>query len=195
MTNKERYRQAFGVLHSSREIKLETETENRSNNKYVRRAVLVCVCAVLVMGIGVTAYAAGGYKIISGWGGNAEIRQEFDENGEYSTYAYLYTENLKEPVEIEGGRIYFIVNGEHMDITKTLKNEAFTYEYTDDDGNIHHWIIGLNREEPESYGYGEYIQDADGNWLGGYSARANAEADGKGPEWLKIGKEKIGVPW
>lgn len=196
MTNRERYKQAFGVLHASAEIKLEAEMTDKSNIGFLRRAVIICVCVVLLLGIGVTAYAAGGeLKKIFGWGGNAEIIYETDENGEEKTYVYLHTESLTEPVEIDGGNIYFVVNGEHLNITEHLKEGVFHYDYKDEDGNTHYWIIGLNREELESYGYGEYVRDAEGNWVGGYSARANTEADGRGPEWLEIGKDEINIPW
>ena len=65
----------------------------------------------------------------------------------------------------------------------------------DGDGYTHYWLVGLNTDEVENYGYAEYIKDENGEWVGGYSARASLNSDGKGPEWLEAGKAELGIPW
>lgn len=65
MTNKEKYKQAFSVLHASDHISLEVN--NSMNKKKVfepaRRLVVACACVAITLGIGVTAYAA--YHLLS----------------------------------------------------------------------------------------------------------------------------------
>ena len=108
------------------------------------------------------------------------------------------TSSLTEPVQIENGKLFFIVNDEHIDITNSVsESEPYVYDYTDNEGYIHYWIIGLNGLELEHYGYGEYIKDSDNAWIAGYSARTDLDPDKEGPEWLSRGKQMIGgdCPW
>ena len=45
-----------------------------------------------------------------------EIRSEKTAGGIENT-VYVHTDDLTEPVSFENGRMYFIVNDEHIDIT------------------------------------------------------------------------------
>ena len=67
---------------------------------------------------------------------------------------------------------------------------------TDDDGNEHLWLIGLNTDDVNNYGYAEYLKNADGLWIGGYSARVNILPDGTSEaKWLQLSKEEFQIPW
>ncbi|MDO5444634.1 MAG: hypothetical protein Q4F31_03320 [Eubacteriales bacterium] len=199
MTNKEKYKQAFGVLHAADTISLE---KNKTAEKKVfnpaSKLLPICICTALIIGMSITAFA---YKEkishIFGWGNNLEITSEVDEDGEVVSYSILHTDDLKEPVIFSDGRMLFVVNGESIDITDQIsQSEPFRYEYTDDEGNTHYWFIGLNSDEPENYGYAEYIQDPEGMWIGGYSARVNIEADGStSAQWLEKVKKELNIPW
>lgn len=199
MTNKEKYKQAFSVLHASENINLEENMNTEKSFRPSQKLVSICVCAAMMLAMGVVAYAYG-VEIINriwGWGNNFEITQGINENGENTTTSILYTENLTDPVVVSKGKMLFIVNNEKIDITDQVSpNEAFRYEYTDDEGNIHFWLVGLNSDEIENYGYAEYIKDANGEWAGGYSARVNQEADGStSAQWLEIAKSDMEIPW
>ena len=181
MTDREKYRLAFGVLHASGKISLEAEM--RTFN--FKKAAALCLAAVLICALAVTAYAYG--ASIYGWGGNMEILANENEH-----FVVVHTDDLKEPVVFEDGRMIFIVNGEHIDITDTVTyTEAYRYRYIDNDGYIHDWLIGLNGDELENYGYAEYISTKDGNWQGGYSARVN----GSTVPWLDNAKAEMDCPW
>ena len=199
MTNKENYKQAFSVLHASDNISLEVHMNRKKVFKPARKLVSVCVCAALLCALIVTAYAYGGEFIsrIYGWGSNFEIKQEIDENGEAVSTSILYTESLNDPVEISDGRMIFIVNNENIDITDQIsETDAFRYEYVDEEGNIHFWLVGLNSDNIENFGYAEYIKDPSGTWAGGYSARVNTEADGStSAQWLEKAKSEQIIPW
>lgn len=200
MTNKEKYKQAFSVLHASENISLEENMNTEKTFRPSRKLVSVCVCAALMLALGVVAYAYGGEMIrsrIFGWGNNFEITQGIDENGENTTVSVLYTDNLTDPVVFSKGKMLFVVNGENIDITHQVsQSEAFRYEYTDDEGNTHFWFVGLNSDEMENYGYAEYIKDSAGEWAGGYSARVNIEADGStSAQWLETAKSGLNIPW
>ncbi|MBD9220170.1 MAG: hypothetical protein EGQ35_07665 [Clostridiales bacterium] len=199
MTNKEKYKRAFSALHASENISLEVDKDMKNKRVFNKKIMAVCTCCLAMFGVGATVYAHN-YQIINkifGWGNNLEITQEVDENGETSSISILHTDNLTEPVKIDDGKIYFVVNDEKIDITdKISETTAFEYEYTDDEGNTHIWLVGLNSDNIEDYGYAEYIKNIDGDWTGGYSARVNIESDGKtNAEWLENAKSEKTIPW
>lgn len=199
MTNKEKYKRAFSALHASENISLEVDKDMKNKRVFNKKIMAVCTCCLAMFGVGATVYAHN-YQIINkilGWGNNLEITQEVDENGETSSISILHTDNLTEPVKIDDGKIYFVVNDEEIDITdKISETTAFEYEYTDDEGNTHIWLVGLNSDNIEDYGYAEYIKNIDGDWTGGYSARVNIESDGKtNAEWLENAKSEKTIPW
>lgn len=199
MTNKEKYKRAFSALHASENISLEVDKDMKNKRVFNKKIMAVCTCCLAMFGVGATVYAHN-YQIINkifGWGNNLEIIQEVDENGETSSISILHTDNLTEPVKIDDGKIYFVVNDEKIDITdKISETTAFEYEYTDDEGNTHIWLVGLNSDNIEDYGYAEYIKNIDGDWTGGYSARVNIESDGKtNAEWLENAKSEKTIPW
>lgn len=191
MTNGEKYKQAFSVLHASRET-MEVKMETRKR-RLGRRALVTGVCLILVFGLSVTAFANGDkiVKVIKGWQGNFEVSET--EDG--TSVSILNTDSLADPVEIKDGKLILVVNDEDRDITSEVsKDEAYIYSY-EEDGSVHYMVIGLNGESLEEYGYAEFI-NSDNAWVGGYSARTNINADGEAEaEWLKNAKKKIGVPW
>ena len=199
MTNKEKYKRAFSALHASENISLEVDKDMKNKRVFNKKIMAVCTCCLAMFGVGAMVYAHN-YQIINkifGWGNNLEITQEVDENGETSSISILHTDNLTEPVKIDDGKIYFVVNDEKIDITdKISETTAFEYEYTDDEGNTHIWLVGLNSDNIKDYGYAEYIKNIDGDWTGGYSARVNIESDGKtNAEWLENAKSEKTIPW
>ena len=198
MNNREKYRQAFSVLHASDRTAREVKTVKLSKYSIMRRAAAACAGLMLALGTGAAAYAYGGeiVKQIFGWGSNMTITSTIDpETGENKNEVLVMTDSLTKPVIVEDGRLIFIVNGEHIDITDQMsETEPFSYEYVDGEEYTHYWFVGLNDAEKGEYGFGEYIMDSDGEWAGGYSAWTNLDENGDGPEWLEIGKEKIGCP-
>lgn len=108
-----------------------------------------------------------------------------------------FTPGLREPVTVEDGRLYFIANGEHIDITDLCSEEkAYVYVLQDNTGIRHYFAVGGN---PEDYGYEIYIQDPSkeyGGWSGGASAgHRTAASDWKLRPWVYDAKEQIGHPW
>ena len=164
-------------------IYFSEKTRHRSR----KRLLTLALAAALLLALGVAAYSTG--LTFSGWGGNIEIHTEQTEGGIENT-VYVHTENMTQPVSFEGGRMIFVVNGEHIDITEQVSETVpFIYQYTDEEaGVIHYWIIGKNGPEPEHYGLAEYLQPTDGEWTGGYVART----DNNEAPWLYAAWEELG---
>lgn len=151
-----------------------------------KRIITFALAAALLLALGISAYSAG--QAIFGWGRNMEIRAEKTEGG-IETTVYVHTDDLTEPVSFENGRMYFIVNDEHIDITDQVsETQPYIYQYTDDEGVLHYWIIGKNGPELSHYGYAEYLHPTESDWTAGYVARTN---DNTAP-WLDQAKEELG---
>ena len=194
MSELERYKACMDRLRAPEALYTEvwnmTEKENtRTLSGAGRRTLVLAAALALILALGVGAYAA--VPRLLGWAGNFEIRQSDGQ-----TEAYLHTDSLTDPVEIRDGRLWFVVNGEHTDITDLIsETEPYLYDYTDEDGVVHYWIVGKNGPEPAYYGYGEFLYRDGEGWLGGYSARTNLPADGSLPAWLTAGKAALNIPW
>lgn len=163
--------------------------EQKTKKKYGKTAVRLILIAAVVCLMTVTV-SADSVRQLFGWGGNMEVTQ-YDDGAEVR----IFTDNLTEPVEIRDGRMFFIVNGENIDITDQVsQTKAFTYQYVDNQGITHDWVVGLNSENIENYGYAEYLKTD--VWQGGYSARVNINADGTTEaQWLEIWKAENDCPW
>lgn len=178
----------------------EKEIIQMQTIKKRKKILTILLAACLVMGLGIAAYAYGEQVLsrVFGWGNNMEVTTLRDENGSEITEVMVYTDDLTEPVNIKDGRMYFVVNNENIDITDLVSTEeAFQYEYSDDENITHVWFVGLlEKEHPEHYGYAEYLKNESGEWVAGYSARVNTEADGHtDAQWLENAKELNRIPW
>lgn len=190
------YKKYMDQLHAPTSLYTEVwnmtiEKETQKTRRY-RRPLFTLLAAILVLlALTLTAYAVGPSHY--GWGGNLEVRRTEDGSASES---YLHTDSLTEPVRFEGERMIFIVNDEALDITdRVSETEAFTYQYVDEEGITHYWIVGKNGPEPTHYGYGEFLWSEAEGWLGGYSARTDLDPDSKGPAWLENGKAEFKIPW
>ena len=148
MNNRDKYKKAFSVLHASTQTDWEALMEQKTKKKYGKTTVRLILIAAVVCLMTVTV-SADSVRQLFGWGGNMEITQH-DDGAEVR----IFTDNLTEPVEIRDGRMYFVVNGENMDITDQVsQTKAFTYQYVDEQSVTHMWVVGMNSEELENYGY------------------------------------------
>ncbi len=169
------------------EMKIEqAEIQNKPRHTAGKRILTLALAAALMLSLGIAAYSAG--QAIFGWGGNMEIRTEQTEGG-IEANVYVHTDNLTEPVTFENGRMFFIVNDEHIDITDQVsETEPYIYQFTDEEGVLHYWIIGKNGPELEHYGYAEYLHPRESEWTAGYVARTNNNV----APWLDRAKEELG---
>ena len=107
----------------------------------VRRFAAVCACMIMMLAGGYGVYAISGHVVreVWGWGNNMQYTEITDsETGETEKQVKVMTESLTDPVEIRNDRLYFIVNGENIDITGMIsETKAYEYEYIDEEGCTH----------------------------------------------------------
>ena len=163
------------------------ETPERKTPMKTKRILTIALAAALILALGATAYAE---RVYFGWGKNMEISVNPNESG-VKTTVLVHTDDLTEPVCLEEERLFFIVNGEHIDITDQItQTQPFIYSFVDEDRVIHYWIIGKNGPEIWHFGYAEYIQPPEGDWMAGYVARTNNNT----APWLENAWKEIGFP-
>ena len=169
------------------EMKIEQiETQYKPRHTARKRILTLALAAALMLSLASAAYSSG--QAIFGWGGNMEIRAEKTEGGVHGT-VYVHTDNLTEPVSFENGRMIFIVHDEHIDITDQVsETQPYIYQFSDEEGVLHYWIIGKNGPELEHYGYAECLHPSESEWTAGYVARTN----GNTAPWLDRAKEELG---
>lgn len=153
-----------------------------------RRIIIAAAALALLFALSVAAGAVSPF--IFGWGGNFVV----STSGE-SVEGMMNIGSSTEPVIFEDGRMIFIVNNEYIDITdKVSESQAFMYEFTDEEGIIHYWMVGKNGPEMDNYGFGEFLYRGDGSWAGGYGSN-HIGADGEQAQWFVRGKADINAPW
>lgn len=149
MTNKERYKQAFSVLHTSDQFSVEVENMSRLNKKHNMKvaAAALAGCILLAGGIG-TAYAAnvgGIQRTVQVWlhGDQTTANMTVSDDG---TYTIEYPDENGETREISGGGIAYEADGTERPLTgEELLEEANSpdVEYNDD-GTV--WLYYKNQK-------------------------------------------------
>lgn len=169
--------------------KMKIETEKSKPKTGVRRRIVTfALAAALLLAMGLSAAAASPY--IFGWAKNLVIDKSHSEIASGTIPV-----TMTAPVEFVDGRMIFIVNGENIDITDMAsESKAFMYDYTDDEGIIHYWMVGITGPEKDDYGFGEFLYKPGEGWPGGYGHNHIA-ADGEEAEWFVNGKAELNVPW
>lgn len=184
------------VLDIEKAMEEKRETE-RPGGKIRRMPRAVAAAAAVVMALLLTdgaVYAYTGNGLLSRIfaSNGAVFTKSVDEDGNMRSEAEFNTDEAAAPAEYRDGRLYLTVNGENADITDEIsESSAYTYIY-EDTGSITHYIIIGGR--PESFGYAEFLQDGDKQWIGG--TFAGGEAGGSiNPDWLQRAKKELDIPW
>lgn len=179
----EKYKASFDDIHAPESARSEVldMTINRENkgwaHRYSRRFTVLALAAAMILALGAAAYAD---RIYYGWSGNQAFEIHRTDEGIVVKGKPIPAGQL-EQVEIQDGRLYFVVNGEHIDITDEVsQTQCFQYELEDETGAIHHWAIGLDGPGLEDYGYIETV------FSEGLAVSAGAYEPGDGPDGLPL---------
>ena len=105
-----------------------------------------------------------------------------------------------DPAEVRDGRLYFIANGEDIDITDLCSMDtAFIYVMQDRTGTLHYIFVG---GRPDNWGYGSIMKKPGnlrhplGEWIGGGGHNhCGRESNWEPYGWYLDAKEKIGHPF
>lgn len=85
---------------------------------------------------------------------NSLIKFGKAEGNNNTHYSYGYNFDITDIFSTEEGRIYFIGNGEHVDITDEIgEDKAYIYPYVNPERNVVHYLVAGGWGD--SFGYGE----------------------------------------
>lgn len=129
------------------------------------------------------------------------LYKELNENGDVvKTVGYVDTEHPAF-AQLRDGRLYFLGNGENIDITDQITEESpYYYSYRDHYGLTHYMAVGYSGTL-ENYGIYEFIReetegqtDREG-WLTGSGRNILDPETEKRYPWVDLVWEALNVPW
>lgn len=167
-----------------------------------KRAAAMAAMVVLVLCLSPTVRAA-----VEGWvvkyvfpDSGMTFYEQKDENGEITGVMGVDTES-DGFAQYRDGRLYFTGNGEHLDITEEIREDApFYYTYVDDYGLTHYMAVGYSGSL-ENFGIYEFIREvAEGQtsaegWVGGSGRNfLDPDTETRYP-WVDLVWEHWNIPW
>lgn len=162
----------------------------------------VTAAAVLAMLLLISPQAR---AAVEGWvmkyvfsGSDLTIYQQTDPQGNVT--GIMATVDTEAPAfaQIVDGRLYFLGNGENLDITDEIaEDNPFFYTYVDNYGLTHAMAVGYSGSI-ENYGIYEFIwEDVDGqrDWVTGSGRNfLSSETEARYP-WVDLVWQELNVPW
>lgn len=162
----------------------------------------VTAAAVLAMLLLISPQAR---AAVEGWvmkyvfsGSDLTIYQQTDPQGNVT--GIMATVDTEAPAfaQVVDGRLYFLGNGENLDITDEIAEDApFFYTYVDNYGLTHAMAVGYSGSI-ENYGIYEFIwEDVDGqrDWVTGSGRNfLSSETETRYP-WVDLVWQELNVPW
>lgn len=167
-----------------------------------RAAAAIAAMLALLLTISPTARAAVNDFIVKYFfpGSDITVYEGTDENGEGVTAVSVDTE-APPFAQVVNSRLYFLGNGEKIDISDQItEEEPYYYTYTDDYGLTHYMAVGYSGSI-ENYGIYEFIreekegQKAWEGWITGTGRNfLNPETETRYP-WVEAVWNELDVPW
>ena len=162
----------------------------------------VTAAAVLAMLLLISPQAR---AAVEGWvmkyvfsGSDLTIYQQTDPQGNVT--GIMATVDTEAPAfaQVVDGRLYFLGNGENLDITDEIaEDNPFFYTYVDNYGLTHAMAVGYSGSI-ENYGIYEFIwEDVDGqrDWVTGSGRNfLSSETEARYP-WVDLVWQELNVPW
>ena len=131
-------------------------------------------------------------------GSDLTIYQQTDPQGNVT--GIMATVDTEAPAfaQVVDGRLYFLGNGENLDITDEIaEDNPFFYTYVDNYGLTHAMAVGYSGSI-ENYGIYEFIwEDVDGqrDWVTGSGRNfLSSETETRYP-WVDLVWQELNVPW
>ena len=131
-------------------------------------------------------------------GSDLTIYQQTDPQGNVT--GIMATVDTEAPAfaQVVDGRLYFLGNGENLDITNEIaEDNPFFYTYVDEYGLTHAMAVGYSGSI-ENYGIYEFIwEDVDGprDWVTGSGRNFLSSETATRYPWVDLVWQELNVPW
>lgn len=167
-----------------------------------KRVAAMAAMVVLVLCLSPTVRAA-----VEGWvvkyvfpDSGMTLYEQHNESGERTAVMGVDTES-DGFAQYQDGRLYFTGNGEHLDITDEIREDApYYYTYVDDYGLTHYMAVGYSGSL-ENFGIYEFIREvAEGQtsaegWVGGSGRNfLDPDTETRYP-WVDLVWGHWDIPW
>lgn len=153
---------------------------NEKTYSFKKHRVFI-IAVVTLLALSLVGFSYGNQIIKLLGGGN--IEQGKSDNGD--NFVSMDTGFVSDPVRIEDGKIYFILDGSNTNITNQCSESSyFKYETTNEAGYRNVVVIGGTAD---NIGMAEFVWDENGEFKGS-NASYNTEEE---PEWLKLATKEL----
>lgn len=173
MTNKERYKQAFSVLHTSDQFSVEVENMSRLNKKHNMKVAVAALtgCILLAGGTG-TAYAAnvgGIQRTVQVWlhGDQTTANMTVSDDGTYTieypdeTGEELLEEANSPDVEYnDDGTVWLYYKNQKIEITDKFKDDVCYVKVQDGDEILY---VTVKYQNGLAYSNEKYVEEDEFN--------------------------------
>lgn len=136
--------------------------------------------------------------------GDVTLILQENENGTFSTNGEFEYVGLPNYLKEENQRLYFVGNGEHIDITDLISYEKpFVYTYRGAQDITHYIAVGgVYDPDPEkcdvgfaAWYYSDILREAGGGKYSDGCICGYCQYNWSNYKWLEKGKEELGIPW
>ena len=167
---------------------------------FVRSIATLAAVLALVILVSPTARAALENWVVKYFfpGSDLTIYEQTDESGNVTGIVGVVDTEAPPFARMVNGRLYFLGNGEKIDITDILTEETpYFYTYLDDYGLTHYMAVGYSGELT-NYGIYEFIKEetpGQETWVTGTGRNfLDPETESRYP-WVDIVWEELAIPW
>lgn len=163
-----------------------------------KQAASLAALVVLVIALSPAARAAvSGWVVKYFWPGSDITIYEVNDGEVEATVAVVDTE-APGFARMVNGRLYFVGNGEKIDITDQITEEKpYYYTYVDEYGLTHEMVVGYSGSI-DNFGIYEFIWKEEGGekvWRMGTGRNNLSMETGKCYPWVETVWEDLGIPW
>lgn len=171
--------------------------EKRWNRLILKRIGAFAAVLVLMVALSPTVRAAVNDWVVKYFWPDSDITiyEMTDENGNTVGITGVDTE-APAFARLVNGRLYFLGNGEKIDITEEItEKKPYFYSYVDEYGLTHYMAVGISGSI-ENFGIYEFIRDeVKGEWVTGTGRNfLSAETQTRYP-WVDIVWAEWNIPW
>ena len=172
----------------------------RAGSTYWKTAATAAAVLLMVLLISPQARAS-----VEGWvvkyffpGSDLTIYQKTDAQGNVTGIMASVDTEAPAFAQIVDGRLYFLGNGERIDITDEIAEDApYFYTYVDTYGLTHAMAVGYSGSIG-NFGIYEFIwEEADGvrDWITGSGRNFFSSETGTRYSWVDLVWQQLNVPW
>lgn len=203
---KEQVKDVFAQVAMPEEMQLRIRramnaaTGKKKQASWVRNAAAIAAILALVLTISPAARAAANEWMVKYFWPDSDLTiYEFkDENGNVEGTVAVVDTEASTFARIVNERLYFVGNGEKIDITDQITEDSpYYYSYVDEYGLTHDMAVGFSGTI-ENFGVYEFIwkeEDGQKNWTAGSGRNyMSSETETRYP-WVDIIWEHLNIPW